>query len=261
VEQQPVCIPRRVVSLITLGFCALLCSCVGATRLPVRATGPAGALQPKAIDLNFVQTGSTQREEVAHQLAAVDTTYSNPRLFWARWSESRWGYWWVVGMPCNSCMAADAHRKWHFKNFLVTFDENGLATTKDTITDDKLLWRTLHSRLLQAQPPPLDLSQPIRISIAAADPDAILLSKDQIEFERLDQVGPNIQVPVRNLIRFSHTGTILGIKTTPGPTCHELEFSEKTIFGKKVKFCASPDQLGILFQYLQQTASPAMKWE
>lgn len=260
-EQIPVLWPHRITSVITLCFCALLCSCVGATRLSVRATGPAGALQPRAIDLNFVQTGSTQRDEVAHQLAALDTTYSNPRLFWARWSESRWGYWWVVGMPCNSCMAADAHRKWHFKNFLVAFDENGLATTRDTITDDKLLWRTLHSRLLQAPPPPLDLSQPIRISLTEADPIAILLSQDQMEFVRLDQVGPNVQVPVRNLIRFRHTGTILGNKTAPGPTCHELEFPEKTIFGKKIKFCATPDQVGILFQYLQQAASPAMKWE
>jgi len=124
VEQPLVFHPNRITSVLTLCFCALLCSCVGATRLPVRATGPAGALQPRAIDLNFVQTGFTQREEVAHQLAAVDTTYSNPRLFWARWSESRWGYWWVVGMPCNSCIAGDAHRKWHFKNFLVAFDEN-----------------------------------------------------------------------------------------------------------------------------------------
>jgi len=261
VEQQPVFRPGRVVSLITLGFCALLCSCVGATRVPVRATGPAGTLQPKALDLNFVQTGATQRQEVAHQLAAVDTYYSNPRLFWARWSESRWGYWWAVGMPCNSCMAADAHRKWHFKNFLVAFDENGLATTKDTITDDKLLWRALHSRLLQAQPPALALSPPIRLSLTVADPAAILLSKDQMEFERLDEATPSVRVPVSNVIRFSHTGTILGVKNTPGPTCHELELSEKTILGKKIKFCATPDQIGILFQYLQQAGSPAMKWE
>ncbi len=253
--------PHRISSFITLSFCAFLCSCVGAIRMPVRATGPTGALQPRAIDLNFVQTGSTQREEVAHQLAAVDTSYSNPRLFWARWSESRWGYWWAVGMPCNSCMAADAHRKWHFKNFLVTFDENGLAITRDTITDDKLLWRTLHSRLLQAKPPPLDFSQPVCISLTAADPIAILLSKDQMEFERLDQAGPNVVVPPGKVIRFSHTGTIFDKKTGPGPTCHALEFSEKTIFGNKIKFCATADQVGILFQYLQEVGSPTMKWE
>jgi hypothetical protein len=164
-------------------------------------------------------------------------------------------------MPCNSCVAGDAHRKWHFKNFLVAFDKSGMAITQDTITDDKLLWRTLHSRLLQVQSLPLDLSQPIRISLSTADREAVLLVTDHMEFERLEQEGPNVEVPVHNVIRFSHTGTILGVKTSPGPTCHTLELSEKTIFGKKIHFCASADQVGILFQYLQQEGSPSMKWE
>jgi len=58
---------------------------------------PAGTrIHPKEIDLTFLQAGATQRDEVAHQLAAIDTSYDNPRLFWGRWSESRWdtgGFW------------------------------------------------------------------------------------------------------------------------------------------------------------------------
>lgn len=46
-------------------------------------------------------------------------------------------------------------------------------------------------------------------------------------------------------------------KTSPGVTCHALEFSEKTVFGRKIKFCAEADQVGILFQYLQQAGSTA----
>lgn len=243
-----------------LCFCSVLTGCVGATRLPTRSLGSGGAKIPqKELDLNFLQVGVTQRDEVAHQLAAVDTAYSNPRLFWGRWSESRWGYWWIVGMPCNNCMAGDANRKWHAKNLLVVFDQKGAVATKETVGDDRV-WAALHSRLLEAQSPPLDFSQPVRVSLANADPTAILLTRDSMEFER----GPkrnqvNVQIPVTQVVRFAHRR--MDNKNSPSMTCHALEFSEKTAFGKKVKFCAEASQIGMLFEYLQETGPPSMKWE
>ena len=122
-QPKPLSSPSRASCVIALFFCTFLCGCVGATRLPVRARGPAGSIQKKEIDLNFVQVGTTRREEVINQLGAISTGYSNSRLFWGRWTESKWGYWWVVGYPCNNCMAGDAHRKWHIQNLLVAFDE------------------------------------------------------------------------------------------------------------------------------------------
>jgi hypothetical protein len=253
---------RRVcVGCITLCLCVLLCGCIGATRLPVRASGPAGVtIQKNEIDLSFLHVGATQREEVKNQLASINTSYSNPRLFWGRWSESRWGYWWVVGMPCNNCMAGDAHRKWHIQNLLVTFDENGFVTSKEAISDDGVLWRSLHSHMLDGPSPSLDLSQPIRIELTTPEPTAILLGKDKIELEQSDREAPNVQISVANVVRFSHART-LNIKGAPGTTCHALEFSEKTAFGKKIKFCAEANQIGTLFQYLQQVGPPGMTWQ
>jgi len=89
--KHPSCSPLIQCSLMFC-LCALLCGCIGATRLPVRVVTPAGTrIHPKEIDLSFLQVGATQRDEVAHQLAAIDTSYDNPRLFWGRWGESRRG--------------------------------------------------------------------------------------------------------------------------------------------------------------------------
>src|SRR5947208_11709728 len=76
------------ISALTLSA-IVLSGCAGATRLPARAKGPAGeTLQTKHIDLSFLEAPGTQREDVLKRLSTVDTAYSNPRLFWGRWSDS-----------------------------------------------------------------------------------------------------------------------------------------------------------------------------
>jgi hypothetical protein len=248
--------------IILLGLCAALCGCVGATRLPVRATGPAGTtIQKKEIDLGFLQVGATHREEVANKLADIDTSYSNPRLFWGRWGESRWGYWWVVGYPCDNCgVGGDAKRIWHVQNVLVAFDEKGVVTSREPIGDDSLLWRALHSRMVEAPPPPLDLSQPVRVPLTSGSPAAILLTKEVMEFESSKEGQSNVAISALKVVRFTH-GSSSDKKASPGVTCHALELSEKTAFGKKIKFCANAAQVGVLFQYLQQAAPPGMTWQ
>jgi hypothetical protein len=205
--------------------------------------------------------GATHHEEVANQLAAINTSYSNPRLFWGRWGESRWGYWWVVAAPCTTnCAAGDAKRIWHVQNLLVAFDENGVVTSKQTMTDDKAFWNALHSHPLEVPPPPLDLSQPIRISLTTPEP-AILLTKDSLEFEQhLDEEKLNLPISVLKLVRFSHFKT--KYKQTPlGVTCHAMELSENGVYGKKITFCAEANQVGLIFQYLRQAGPRNMRWE
>src|SRR6266436_6012682 len=88
---------------------AILSGCAGATRLPMRAKGLAGeALQNKQLDLAFLDAPGTQRDEVVNRLSSVDTAYSNSRLFWGRWSESKWGYWWFIAG--GTAAAGDAQR-------------------------------------------------------------------------------------------------------------------------------------------------------
>lgn len=64
----------QVPSLILLLSLVLFSGCVGATRLPARSRGPGGTqIEPKQIDLAFVQTGTTQRQEVLDKLSMINT--------------------------------------------------------------------------------------------------------------------------------------------------------------------------------------------
>ena len=109
----------------------ILSGCAGATRLPMSARGPAGeTLQNKRLDLTFLDMPGIQRQEVVSRLSSVDTSYSNPRLFWGRWSDSKWGYWWFIAGGNNA--AGDAKRVWHIHNLLISFDVSSISRRQNS---------------------------------------------------------------------------------------------------------------------------------
>ena len=164
-------------ALSALAF--LFSGCAGATRLPKRARGPAGEnLENKQLDLTFLDAPGTQRQEVVNRLSSVDTTYANPRLFWGRWSESKWGYWWFVASTNDA--RGDAKRVWHTHNLLVAFDENGTVRQKEVIDNDRSLWPELHAQLAAA--PALDLAEPVSLEVSGFHNLArITLGTDSVE--------------------------------------------------------------------------------
>lgn len=246
---------RLAVSVLAVSA-AILSGCAGATRLPLRAKGLAGEpLQNNKLDLAFLDAPGTQRDEVVSRLSSVDTAYSNPRLFWARWRESKWGYWWVIAGGYSA--AGDAKRIWHIHNLLVSFDENGIVRKKELFKDDKSLWTELHTRLADA--PPLDLSQPIPIEvIGPGKVQAMTLGKDSIQFDRRNALLP-VQISPQAIVRISHSR--LGIIGNPVVTCHTLHLAEKSPMGKKISFCARPAYVATTFQYFQQHGSPQLRWD
>jgi hypothetical protein len=235
----------------------LFSGCAGATRLPMRTKGPAGEnLQTKQLDLTFLDAPGTQREDVVSRLSAVDTSYSNPRLFWGRWSESKWGYWWVIAGGYSA--AGDAKRVWHTHNLLVAFDENGTVRKKEVFDNDQLLWPKLHAQLAAA--PAMELSEPVSLEVSGFHNLArITLATDSVELMRSKGKEQVLRISPQKIVRFSHG--------RPDPrfhanlTCHTLHFAEKTEWGKSALVCASPKNVATLFQYLQQAGSPTMRWE
>jgi hypothetical protein len=245
---------------ITAGVCcALLSGCIGATRLPTRNEGPTGAtLQKNDIDLTFLQAGTTRREEVINRLSRIDTGYSNPRLFWGRWRESKWGF-------VYAGVGGGAERAWHARNLLVSFDENGVMQTKALIGDEKTLERELRARL--AKTPPLDLSQPMPVELtplltAEASPMYRLfemtLTKEAMRVRYIGQ-STFTEISPLDVGRISYGGS----DYSPGSDsiCHSLHLAEKTPRGKKTLFCTSAANLATIFKYLQQTGPPNMRWE
>ena len=234
----------------------LFAGCVGATRLPARTKGPAGeTLQRKQLDLAFLDAPGTQRQEVLSRLSMVDTAYSNPQLFWGRWSESKWGYWWFVAAQTGG--AGDAKRVWHVHNLLVSFDENGAVRKKELIDNDASLWAELHTQL--AAIPPLELSEPLTIEASGyLRVTKITLTKDWVELARSKGKKPVLRISPQQVVRFSHGRPQPWMR--PNTTCHTLHFEEKTEWGKSVMVCAEAANVATLFQYLQQAGSPTMRW-
>lgn len=236
---------------------SVLSGCVGATRLPMRTKGPAGeSLQRKQLDLAFLDAPGTQRQEVLSRLSEVDTAYSNPRLFWGRWSQSKWGYWWFVAAQTGG--AGDAKRVWHVHNLLVSFDENGAVRKKEVIDNDASLWAELHAQL--AAVPPLELAEPLQLEASGYRRlTKIRLAKDWVELERSKGKAPVLRISPRKVVRLSHgrAQSWMHLNTT----CHTLHFEEKTEWGKSIMVCADAANVATLFQYLQQTGSPTMRWD
>lgn len=246
--------------LLYLGVTSLLCvwslsGCVGATRLPARSRGPAGeTFQKKELDFAFLEENGTRREEVVRRLSAIDTAYSNPRLFWGRWSDSKWGYWWFVAAQGGG--AGDAKRVWHVQNLLVSFDEDGVVQKKTVIGDEPALWRELHTQL--ASGPALDLSQPVTLYSGVRE---ITLNAESIRITRRRGKNPTItEISPLKVARISHHGAP-DKRSNVGVTCHTLYFAEKTAIGRRLFFCDNAGSVATMFQYLAQTGSKDLLWE
>jgi len=249
---------KHSLALATIAFsAALLTGCAGATRLPTRSRGPEGQnLQTKTLDLAFLDSPGIQRQEVLSRLSMVDTSYSNPRLFWGRWSQSKWGYWWFVAAQGGG--AGDAKRVWNVRNLLVVFDENGMVSKKEVFDNDQSFWLELHAQMTST--PELDLSEPLSLDVRGITRlTKINLTKDSMELVSSRRKAPVLRVVPQNIARLSHVR--YGAGYHPGYTCHTLHFAEKTEWGKSVSFCAAPLSVATLFRYLQQTGSPTMRWE
>jgi hypothetical protein len=246
--------------LAALAFCALLTACVGATRLPARTRGPAGVqIQKNELDMSFLETPSVHRDDVTSKLASIDTGYHGPHLFWGRWVDSKWGYWWLVFAAGpgtgGGTGAGDAKRIWHVKNLLVTFDDNGVMQEREVIDNDRILWRELHTHV--AQMPALDLSQPRYFALGSGS-RAILLHQDYFEVTGMKK-GP-ARISPSSIIRVDHVPS-KDKRQNAGITCHTLHFSEKTPVGRNLKFCGNAEMVVTLFEFLQQTAPKTMQWE
>ena len=244
--------------LLLAGLLACL-GCIGATRLSARSHGPEGAdIQKQELDLSFLQVGITRRDDVLSRLHSVDSGYSNPHLFWGRWSDSKWGYW-VVVVGMGGGGAAGAGRNWHVHNLLVTFDEKGVMQEQKLIDNDRVLWRELHTRLADA--PRLDLSQPMAIPLEGSydydTPVRLTISKDAIHVKHR-KARRSCDISPLNVSRFQHWSTK---GASPGTTCHILKLAERTAAGKRVSFCAAPMDVATMFQYLGEYGSTEMAWE
>ena len=219
---------RRVGKNITLvaAWAAIgLCGCAGATRLPMRTRGPEGAHLENRLDLQFLDDNGMRSEEVRRRLSAIDTGYQNPRLFWGRWSDSKWGYWWIAAATPQGA-AGDARRVWHAHNVLVAFDENGVVKEKVFVDNDAALWRELHKQLEGV--PPLDLTRPVNLIVkSCCGAREMSLTQDAIVIGTGKKKNPTVSVSPQTIVRSRNIG-IFESRANDSVTCNLHYTDQKT---------------------------------
>jgi hypothetical protein len=180
----------------------------------------------------------------------------------------------------------DAERIWHVHNLLVSFDENGVMQAKELTDDGKVVDSELRAQLAKA--PPLDLSQPVRITTAhcvyaysksfqgdgtdiTLTKDGMLLSGNEIStdsFRHTVYYFPVIKVPLLKVERISYAEN-----GDASSICHVLHLTEEIPIrsqtgqymgqdmGKEILVCTRTADLATILKYLQQAGPPHMRWE
>jgi hypothetical protein len=239
---------------------ALQSACAGVVPLRHLGAGPTGGtFKPKEVDLTLLEAADVSREDVAARLAPIDTGCGGTSLFWARWVESGWGYFWFVG--AQSGVAGGGGRLWHVKNLLATFDEAGVLRGHERIDDDKVLWRRIRARI--ALESPAETSRPVVVS----GPFGVWWNRQVSNQLRLDSGGivivlkdRDVAVAPSQFVRFSHEWSAPG-KAGAAVTCHRIHFSVRTPIGRSARICVPDCQLLEVYRYLNAVAPVTMKWE
>ena len=225
--------------------------------------------KPLTLDLTFLKSGSTTRDEITKKLAAIDTGVNQSNLFWGRWDSSKWRTTAVGFVP------PEGERIWHAQNLLIQFDPSGLVRTW-AIVDDRGLIQELELLSPGSNDVPLDLSSPLKADIRVRQRDDIqaglVLSSDSFEEWRVSETARHfsLKTPRTNVLRIEATpessyygpqsgyipytrpDVILATVYFAKPA--KVRYAEKSRpAGKKLSVGVDPPTFLLLRRYIEQT--------
>ena len=257
---------RRITALARILLCCiplLLCSgCMWLgpavpVRVPTHTRDISGTNHE--IDLSFLKTGSTTREEVASKLKLIDTGTKEPHLFWGRWESSGWAWAPMVAPYLGS-------RDWTPQNVLIAFDNTGTVKIWKVVRDKELLKEL--DFLQNTRSSPFDLSSSLHLNAKlpygcrdlAAE---LVLLPDTLEY----QASRSFQTARRNLSGVTLTAEVLPptdptvrpqAQPDPSHLWVKIHFARRTILGKSLTIGIDPEGLLVLHDYIN-APKPAKK--
>lgn len=253
---------RAAFSVVALALCMAVAGCIAfPTRMTTRRYGSGGAgLHDTDVDLSFIKIGVTLRSEIAARLSGIDVN-SPDQIFWGRWIESSWG---VVGgslppLTTTADPAAGSARHWHYRNVLVKFDDQGIATEMRRIDNDEALWRQLLVYTQSSSSAPV--SDTVEISSNEKKYARMILAANSIELKAVNQkddvvIGLPSPVVIRLRPRFGLTEAL----HTPELTCFRADITDThTRRRRTFDSCAPARTFIAMMAHLDRLPSPA-KW-
>jgi len=257
------------VALAAALLCALAVACIAPMRIPTRTRSVSGTEQKGKVELDFLQVATTTREEVEAKLGWLDAGVKGERLFVARWAESGWGVGYAVGGGGPGAAPAGeigGGRLWGIHTLLVEFDESGVVTSSQVVSEDSLA-KALSAWAAKSAGGEVDLYVPVRLTIYhrhfsdGAFPEAQLtLTHETLQFEETGEGKHNFVLPSQKLGRLAYVSYFArGVPDEPGVINHTLHLRERTKAGKKLTFRSDVPTLVTLVKYLAQTRARTKK--
>jgi len=265
---------QSTICVVVLAFCVLMTGCL-VMPLPgsKQIEGAAGAPEKKKVDLTFLKTGQTGRDEVLQKLGWANAGIKNDRLFLARWiSSHEWG-WFIAGNTGSAGGGGRFSEKMH--NLLVQFDEKGVVQQVRQVPTGKLV-EEFRNWIVQEQGPPLELSTAVQLEIQHHHADSreqfesveLGLTKDSFVFHELGNAKHDFRIAPEKIARINVGGAInesskpnlegLTRLNDPSSLRVTIRFSEKTAAGGKMTLQTTPSDLFVLVEYLQQVRPSAL---
>lgn len=163
---------------VFMGLLLFVFVLVGCAIVPMKTRTVGTTGKENRMDLKFIQADKTTRDEVATNLAWMDTGFKHQRLFWGRWYRSSSGGGSIFTPTEIPLPIPNGARYWHVHNLLVEFNAKGVVERFGDFTDSKLN-EELERWLREVNEPPLNLSAPLVIQMETTPTDSKL--KEELE--------------------------------------------------------------------------------
>ena len=251
-------------------LCAYFCGCAAVPmRVPTKARNVSGEVGKK-LDMDFIQVGSTKREEVGQKLSWINTGVKDERVFVGRWADSSWGVAWAVAGYTYA--ASGWNRSWTTHTLVLGFDENGVVRQMSVVPDKDVL-RTLSEQVSKDSSSSLDLSTPIKVPVeyyiraSKRFLGTLVLGRDALVFLQDRETNSKEVYDFRiSPAGISHLsmghghGRPIRIERgvgsdvlPPGNVVVTIHFKQKTSVGSKIKVGVDIPTTMILVKYIAKT--------
>ena len=243
---------------LTASFVCVVLSCVALTGcivapVPMRKHIEASGKAPdqKALDLSFMHSGQTKRDEVVQKLSLIDAGSTKEDLFLGRWVSSGSGWVWLMA----SQYSADGGywRNWKVHNLVINFNQDGILTGFRQVDDAHLVKAFTR---LPAAVPSVDSPITAAVEFKCCKPQRdieLLLQPDSVAFHELDWLDGDFSVTPNEIARLHLRGVH---HPDPAHLHMRLTFRQKTKMGRSLNLAIAPSELLRLTSYLQ-TVNPA----
>ncbi len=203
--------------------------------------------------LNSLKAGTTQRDDVVKALEGFETGVSGPTYIWARWMESDSG--WAAVVAGYNTAAIGGDRTWRVRNFVASFDANGVLKNYQTFAEKDLHFYLERTMREAGVGPPAD---PVVIEYEASHWGTtktrsvrLDFGEDSLRYEELEQAS-STQVPFTELRSFSIDTPAISETWSGDNVRFSLRFQGPTKMPGRLKVTAHPTYVWDVVSLLQR---------